>query len=204
MLTPKERAEAIALWESGSVTLEQLAKKYGKTVGTFAKLFAKAGVKRGSKAEAMEKKVAAELEKTATAEARIIADRIRETKNNAYRLASGIEKLIAFEINEAQKDKVHISTRKENVKTLKVMADTIAQTWNIRAAILNLDKEDNDDHDLPELRISELTVEQIKKMVAQDSINSALDNELDALDALPNPVDPVLDAQDDKDLETVQ
>jgi transposase-like protein len=189
-LTPKERSEAIALWESGKVTLGDLAKKFKKSENTFLKLFRRAGVKRGAKSEELAKAIAEKTEKDLVAEAGITAERIRNTKNDSYRVLDGINKLIAFELTAAQKGGVDVSTREKNIRTLNIAADAVLKTWKGRAEILGIKQDEKNPDDMPELRISELTQEQIKKMMADDAANARLGDELDELDALPDPSVP--------------
>lgn len=67
-LTVAQKAEAVALWRTGSVTLEELGKKYKKHPETLSRLFTRMGIEKGSGAAEAVRKV------MATVEARTLSD----------------------------------------------------------------------------------------------------------------------------------
>lgn len=61
-LTIAQKAEAAALWRTGSVTLEDLGKKFKKTPETLSRLFTRMGIEKGSGAAEAVKKIMATVE----------------------------------------------------------------------------------------------------------------------------------------------
>ena len=163
MLSPKRWAEARALWESGEVTLTMLSEKFDVTRATLQRHFTLRGCKKGSKSHEHEKKVAEEIAKNAVDDASVIAARIRETKEEHYKMASGLAKLTWNEVLQAKKAGSPIATAMNNLKALESAMNVLKKAREERFAVLGLDREDYVDQEgLPELVISELTADQIE------------------------------------------
>lgn len=181
-LTAAESAEAISLWAAGNVTLEQLSERYQKNRATFIRLFNKVGVAKGERAEEQSKKIAKEIEKSAVDDAAKIAERIRETKDDSYKLARVIERLITGEIIEARTKKIPYSAKAGNIKTLVEAAKGLKITREERYAILGIGQE-TDDEEIPDLNVNELTAEEIK-LIQQASLEETKDE--DDMDDIPD------------------
>lgn len=164
-LTPKQWAEAEALWESGEVTLTDLAAKFGKHQSNFSRHFDKLSIKRGSKAEAHKREVAKAVTAASIDEVSVTAARIRETKEDHYKMAAGLGKLIWSEILTAKQGGNPVSVATANLKALDIAASALKKVREERWSILGLDKSDFIDEDgLPELTIMELTAEQLEAL----------------------------------------
>lgn len=175
-LTPKQWAEAEALWESGEVTLDDLAAKFSKHKSNFSRHFDKNGIKRGAKAEAHKKKIADAVTAASVDEASVSAARIRETKEEHYKMASGLAKLVWTEVITAKTGGHALATATANLKALDIAATALAKLRNERWEILGLDRSDYVDGDvIPELVISELTAEEIEKIKNKDLEDMGLD-----------------------------
>lgn len=181
-LTAKEKAAAIALWEQGVATLEDLATKFKKNPDTFAKMFRKLGVKKGSKAEALREKVEERLAKEIVDEAAIIANRVRESRDETYKVLSALNKLVTQEVANAVKEKRSVSTTINAQKALNIAADTVLKTWRGRAEVLGIADGEAHGDDLPDLKITELSQDQIRKMIADEGQNMNIDDALDVLE----------------------
>src|SRR3569832_1941819 len=135
-LTPKQWREAEAMWESGDFIYEDLVKKFGKSISTFERHFKKHGVIKGAKAAATKKKVEEKLAAAAVDEATVQAARIRETKEEHYKMASAIGKLTWNEILKTKQDNVPIATALNNIKTLdtamSVLSKARAEKWAVQ------------------------------------------------------------------------
>jgi hypothetical protein len=174
-LTPKQWAEAEALWESGEVTLEDLAAKFGKHKSNFSRHFDKLSIKRGSKAEAHKREVAKAVTAAAIDEVSVTAARIRETKEDHYKMAAGLGKLVWSEILTAKQGGNPVSVATANLKALDIAATTLKKVREERWAVLGLDKADFIDEDgLPELTIMELTAEQLEALRNRDEADLGL------------------------------
>lgn len=195
-LTPKQWAEAEALWESGTVIYEDLVKKFGCSTSTFERHFKKHKTVKGAAAAAAKKKVEERLAAAAVDEATLTAARIRETKESHYKMASGLAQLAFNEILQAKKDGNPVSVALNNLKSLEAAMNVIKKAGEERYKVLGLDRPDAvDPDDLPELLITELTAEQIKELRDRDL--TELD-EIAAKAAVPAGGD---DTDDEEDLE---
>ena len=178
-LTPKQWAEAEALWESGNVTLDDLVKKFGRARSTFERHFSKHKVTRGAKAAATKKRVEEVIVKAAVDDAMILAARVRETKEDHYKMSSGIGKLIWREILNAEKAGAPLATALNNIKALKEAATGLKAVREERWAVLGLDRPDAVDPDeLPELVISELTADQVQELRDRDHTELEVDADI--------------------------
>lgn len=202
-MTPKQWAEAEALWESGEVTLEDLAAKFGKHKSNFSRHFEKLSVKRGSKAAAHKRKVSEAVTAAAIDEVSVTAARIRETKEDHYKMAAGLGKLVWSEILTAKQGGNPVSVATANLKALDLAASALKKVREERWAILGLDKADFIDEDgLPELTIMELTAEQLEALRNRDEADLGLS--VGAAVQTPDELDREDDDEEDDDDEVVE
>lgn len=189
-LTPKQWAEAEALWESGEVTLDDLASKFGKSRATMQRHFRQHGIHRGANAEANKAIIKKAVQDTAIDDATILANRIRETKEDHYKMATAIAKLTWSEIMTAKKEEKPLSQIKDNLKSLESAMKILAAARAERYALLGLNADiEDDDEGLPELVISELTAEQIEEMRKKDEDDLAdmvIPSEIEGLEDEPS------------------
>lgn len=194
-LTPKQWAEAEALWESGEVTLVDLATRFGKHKSAFSAHFSKHKIERGSKKAEHAAAIKEEVKKASIDDATVLAARIKETKEEHYKMASGLAKLSWNEILQAKAAGHAFSTVLNNLKSLDAAMTVLKKAREERWAVLGLDKDDDMDEDgLPELVISELTAEQIEALRSRDE--SELDDLPDG-EADVSELDDVVDEGDD-------
>lgn len=175
-MTSGERAECLALWAAGEATLVELAKKYAKSTSTINALIRREGVKKGQDKQKREALVQEAVQKQAITDAQKFAERITETKEEHYKMASGISKLIWNEIAEAKKEKRPLATAYHNIKTLKSAADALKTLRDERYTILGIRAEDDDENKpLPELTVRELTVKDIEEIQRREAIEAEND-----------------------------
>lgn len=168
-ITPKQWARIEALWEEGDATYADLVKQYGKSVSTFERHFKKNAIVKGSKRAAVKAKVAEELAKTQIDDATVLAARIKETKEEHYKMASALSKLAWNEILEAKRDARPMATAMNNLKALDNAMTVLKKAREERFAVLGLDRPDAISPDeIPELVISELTPEMVKQLRDRD------------------------------------
>lgn len=164
-LTQKEWTEAKTLWESGEVTYSDLAKKFDRHEQSFIRYFNRHGIKKGTKRAKHQKRVEEQVEKAALNDAAIIAARIKETKEEHYKMASGLAKLTWAEVLKTKQDGVPVATALNNLKALDTAMTVLKKAREERYSVLGLDRPDAiDENDIPELVISELTAEQIASL----------------------------------------
>lgn len=173
-LTESQKAVAIQLWRTGDVTLESLAKQFGRSTRTFTRLFAEAGVEKGEAKAEIARAVEDELRKRAATRAGLVAERIEETREEHYKMAAGLSKLIWQMIVDARTKKEAVSSASDDIKTLKetLAALAMAQDQRFNALQVGVAKPDNDLDDLPTLGVAELTQADIealrKKQMTED------------------------------------
>lgn len=168
-LTPRQWAEAEALWESGEVTLIDLATRFKRDKSAFQRYFDKHKIVKGSKAAASKEAVKEAVTSAIVDDATVLANRIRETNEDHYKMSTAMAKLAWSEILAAKRDLKPFATIKDNIKTLDLAMNVLAKARAERYAILGLDKADFvDEEGLPELVISELTAAQIEELRSRD------------------------------------
>ncbi len=168
-LTKMQWMQAEAMWAAGSATLADLAAKFGISEQAVSKHMAKAGVERGSKAEKAKVKIEDQLAKQAAEEAALTAARIRETKEEHYKMSAGLAKLAWSEILKAKQDNLPMSAIANNLKALDSAMSVLTKARMERWAVLGLDKDNTlGDDGLPELLISELTAAQVEELRDRD------------------------------------
>lgn len=168
-LTPKQWAGIEAAWAAGTVTYLELVSKYGRSASTYERHFKSKGILKGSRAESIREKVAEALEKSAITEATVAAARIKETKEDHYKMASALARLTWSEILEAKKNSTPLSVALNNIKALDAAMSVLKKAREERYAVLGLDRPDAIDPDqVPELIISELTAEQVQELRDRD------------------------------------
>jgi hypothetical protein len=197
-LTPKQWAEAEALWESGDVTYAQLSARFGKHKSTFVEHFRKKKIVRGAKKAEVAAAVKEEVAKAVVDDATVLAARIKETKEEHYKMAAGLAKLTWNEILAAKRDGLPFATILNNLKSLDSAMSVLKKAREERWAVLGLDKDSGLDEDgLPELVISELTAEQIEALRNRDE-DDVGESEVDVVNAeLDGLDDDVVEEGDD-------
>ena len=187
-LTEKEWRQATTLYEAGEVTIEDLAKKFDRHPQSFIKRFKRDGIVKGSKSAALKAKVEEKVKEEAVNDAAIIAGRIKETKEEHYKMASALAKLTWAEVLKAKQDGVPVGAALNNLKALDTAMAVLKKAREERYAVLGLDRPDAiDENDVPELVIQELTAEQIAAL-RERNFNDIVevDEELEGLE-LPKP-----------------
>ncbi|RQT26043.1 hypothetical protein [Burkholderia contaminans] len=164
-LTEKQRAEVIALWQSGDATLEELGERFGRTPRALMMMFSKAGVKKGEKRAEVHAAVQQKVAEQIAGDATIIAGKIRETKDSHYSAAKVIAQLIQNQLVKAQRDGQAFATVQNEIKTLKLAAEALSICRAERFEVLGIANGEKDEiGDLPELPIREMTADQILEM----------------------------------------
>lgn len=183
-LTPREWAKAEAMYESGDFTLDQIADEFKVHTITVQRHMKSKGVEKGSRANEVKKRVADKLDAEVDADAEILKQRIKETKEEHYRLNKAIDSRITREIVLSEQEGRTIASTINSVKTLKLMAETLKITRENRYTILGVDADNGADDELPTLEVREMWEEEIEAMRNQQSSQAkemGLDDEPGAL-----------------------
>lgn len=161
-LTPKEWAKAEAMYESGEFTLDQIAEEFNVHTITVQRRMKSRGIEKGSRADAVKRRMNEKMNKEIDEDAEILKQRIKETKEEHYRLNKAIDGRITREIVMADQDGRHLATSINNVKTLKLIAETLKITRESRYTILGIDVENGANDELPTLEVREMWEEEIE------------------------------------------
>ena len=205
-LTSAEKAHIIELYKSGTASIGDLAKRYKKSYSAISTLLQKNKARKGENAEQYQQQVQEEIQKQAMDDAAVVAARIRETKEEHYKMAAGLSKLIWKTIADAKKDGRKLDgVVAAEIKSYKNAAEALRITRNERYAILNISAQDEMDakQDVPELIVQELTAEEIQKMseaqrVSMDDIGDVWDGTID--DDIPDR-DRIEEGDDEDDIQ---
>ena len=163
-LTPSQWREIEMLWESGEVTLKDLSKRYGKGTDTFVTHFRKHGIVKGARAEELKKLAEKAQREKAVADAEVISERIRRTKEDHYKMAEALGKLTFNEVLKARQEGRQFRTIQQDVKALLLAAETLKKVREERWITLGLDKDAVDQDSLPELVMSTMTDEEVQAL----------------------------------------
>ena len=200
-LNSAQKAEAIALWKSGAVTLADLEAKFKKDRTTFIRLFKDAGVEKGESKEEVSKKIQASVESSLIGDASQLAERIRNTKEEHYKMASSLARIAWTMLADAKKNNKPIGTLQGDMRSLQMAAQVLKITREERYIVLGVKAEDdNEDRPLPELTVQELTAEDIKRMHAEQLQQTADELGLNEIEDLGD--EAVVDEIEDDRVET--
>lgn len=193
VVTKKEWLAIEQAWKAGTVTYADLVKTYSRSVSTFERHFKSRGIVKGSNADKIREKVEENLEKELVDDATVMAARIKETKEEHYKMASALGRLMWSEIIAAKQSAKPISAANSNLRTLEIAISGLKKVREERYAVLGLDRPDAIDPDqVPELIISELSAEEIQILRDRDI------TELDASPTIQLPLDDVTALPDDE------
>lgn len=190
-LTVSQRSEIAALYRTGEFTISGLAEKFGRSEVTIVKVLKQAkAVKGEAKLETERKlaeKFAAKMEEAVLDEASVLANRIKETRDETYKMSSAIAKLMFSSVIEAKKAGLAVAALNNDLKALMRASQIVESTLKCRFTSLGVkENDDNAERPLPALVIQELTAQQIEDMkkisveVEKEIIDdTAIDDDLD-------------------------
>ncbi|BCM78117.1 TPA: hypothetical protein ACGR4R_003111 [Aeromonas veronii] len=171
-LTPGEWAKAESLYESGEFNLEQIAEEFGVHPITVQRHMKANGIEKGSKAAEIKEKVTEKMKDAAEEDASIIAQRIRETKEEHYRLNQAIDKRIVREMVGVESEGRSIATSLGVFKALKTAAETLKLTRENRYTVLGIIDNDTLDDELPTLEVRDMLEEEIESIREQQRLQA--------------------------------
>jgi hypothetical protein len=178
-LTVAQKAEAVALWRGGEVTLEDLSKKFKKRPETFSRLFSRMGIKKGAASEELAKKMAAKVEARALSSVDEQLTRIAAMKDEQYKMQSGLAKIAWAEIVRARQAGLDLAGLKELMQTIKLAGEIFGNARKELYTVLGVEEMDKREEfdDLPELTVRELTQNEVGQLRDTVSEDDALDTD---------------------------
>jgi hypothetical protein len=172
-MSPTEWAQARAFWETGEITLEELAVRFDVTQRALQAHFRKHSTIKGSKAKelatAVQEAVFADIFEDPVA----LRAKGRDARSAAFENAGRIERLVMAQVDESLKDPANAYRAASAIRALSLAAQAIERTHKIRWAALGLDQA-QDSEELPELIIRDLTEEELSEIRREQS--EAYDN----------------------------
>ena len=130
------------------------------------------GIEKGSKAAEIKEKVTEKMKDAAEEDASIIAQRIRETKEEHYRLNQAIDKRIVREMVGVESEGRSIATSLGVFKALKTAAETLKLTRENRYTVLGIIDNDTLDDELPTLEVRDMLEEEIESIREQQRLQA--------------------------------
>jgi phosphoribosyl-ATP pyrophosphohydrolase len=169
-LTIAQKAEAVALWRAGEVTLDDLARKFKKRPETFSRLFKKVGAKKGETSAEIAKKASEKIEARVASSVEETLVRIAAMKDEHQKMASGIAKLAWAEIVRARQAGLDLAGLKDVMQTLKLAGEVIANSRKELYTLHGVEEAEKKGEleDLPELTVRELTQGEVDTLRDQE------------------------------------
>ena len=158
-ISPRHIAQMEAMWSSGEYTAAQIGKKYDRTGRTVESIMSTRGIKKGERSEALHERVREKVEEAMVAEASVIVERAKETKEEHYRMSAAVAKLVWMEIAECKKNGLPFGSLAANMKAL-----------SLAMGVLEKARMDSDDV-IPELNVGELTQDQVASLRSREFIS---------------------------------
>ena len=188
-LSPREWVALEAIWEAGDMTLITIAEKCGLSPRAVQGHMAAHKIIRGIKKGELRKRADEAIAIAHADDAAILITRIRETKEEHFKMVDGLGKLTWAEIIKAKKELLPMASITMNLKALDIAITNIKKIREEKWALLGLDKEDaSEDEGLPDLVVSELTADQVMALRNRDHTL-----ELEELPEIEEVVDDVVD-----------
>ena len=165
-LKPSQRKEMEALWESGEVTLKELAQRFNRDEAAISRYMKENGVVKGSKAEEYAQLIKEKIAEELLGDAGENAKRIKKMKEDYINYNEALNRLASNEIASARNKGLPLQSILPNIRTLNELAKLFATTRTENWALMNVIEFEQriEKDDVPELRISELTSQEIEQM----------------------------------------
>lgn len=167
-LTGAQKAEAVALWRAGEITLEGLSKKFKKRPETFSRMFTRMGITKGSGAAAALKKAEELVAERVVSDTELTLQRIAEVRESHFTMSRHLAKLAFREIINAKNAELDVGKLKDVMTVYKMASDVVANSRKELFDLLNVEKHEQADEidNLPDLTVRELTTNEIEQLHA--------------------------------------
>ena len=169
-LTLNQKAEVAALYHSGSYSVADLAKRFGKHCSTITNILKTMGVKKGGGFEDAAKKIVEKMEERALTDREVMMQKIVKAKEEYYLMNSALAKMVWNEIKQEKgKEDSDLGRLKDSMTALKIASDLIGNSRKEVFTILNVERFDKErtNDELPELTVRELTNKEIAQLQYQ-------------------------------------
>lgn len=176
-MSARDIATARGWREKEGMTVEAIAAHFKKSPSTIQKLFKRLGVKKGSKAHETAEKIEKKMDEEILTDTIIRTRRIKETREDTYRMSVMLTKLSMSEIVEAKKRGESVAQYTNSQKVYQIAMQTVKMGQEVRNLSLGIkDGEDPADENLPDLLLSELTPEEILAIQSNSAQQDMVDD----------------------------
>lgn len=152
------------IWRKGEVTLAELSEAYGVSTRALQSHFAKAGITKGEQAAAMAVAAKEAIEAEDLSDRDRLVSRAKEIRERTYRHATAVEDLVMAQLEIAQHDPSQTHRVASALKATSLAAAALERLHGLKYRALGLDRDDALPHDLPVLKIVNLTEGDIKRL----------------------------------------
>lgn len=165
-LTVAQKAEAAAMWRAGTVTLDDLSKRFHKSPEMFSRLFSRMGIKKGSGVDAAMRKAEEAIATRTLSDAEENIKRIGKVRDDHFRMSQMLGVMAFRELQQAKSAGLDIGRLKDTFAVYKMVSDVVGNSRKELFEILNVAKYDQqtDLDDLPDLTVRELTQDEILQL----------------------------------------
>lgn len=191
-MTKAQRAECTMAWRLGTASPKDLAKRFNVTERAIYAYFKARNIKHGDLANRQVKAA----EEVATVDPKIQAQRVKDTKDETYKLLTWIRKLIQNELVKTTQAGKSIGSVLNEIRTLKEAAAAVKVTREEIYVLLGIKEGDLGSEDLPELRIRGLSEDEILQL--QQENQDDLEGDL----AIPSGIEELPPDDGDIDIES--
>jgi len=178
-LTVAQKAEAAAMWRTGSVTLDDLSKKYKKTPEMFSRLFTRMGVKKGEGIPALMKEAEKKIVEARVNDTEETLKRIAQVKDSHFKMSQQLAIMAFRDLQQARAAEIDIAKLKDAMTVYKLIGEIVGSSRRELFDILNVERHESlsEMDELPDLTVRELTqneVLQLQKTPSEDDIDADL------------------------------
>ncbi|CDT52753.1 hypothetical protein VCR15J2_390018 [Vibrio coralliirubri] len=163
-ISAKDYRAICIMWRSGDYTVKELATQFDVNETSLRKRFARDGIKKGEDAELHNKAVAEVIQKDTVKQAEETRELILTTQKNHLAWLDGLSRRALLIAQQSAKDNVPLGSFKDDVQTLKGIADIVRGNYQTASQILRIDDISDLEEDLPTFTVNEMTADDVEEI----------------------------------------
>lgn len=163
-----ERAQMIAMWESGEFTLKEIATKFQRSIDYISRYFTVNGHIKGSKAEEYAREIRQMIQQEMMGDLAETARKIKALKEDYLTRIAIIKKMAQNEIASAHSKNLPLQVALPNLRAIQAHLNIVIACRAEEYSILGVSDFEAkiEQDDVPELLVSELTNQDIQELRA--------------------------------------
>lgn len=179
-LTDLEWAEAVILWESGSVTLDDLVEKFGISRTALHEGFKKRGAVKGARA----KEYAKRTEDALKSESALRAEEVKKFRDKFHGFGDFLMNVTMMEIRNMVAESPRTpETQRKIMAHLKAATDIYSKIRDQKFHLYDLYREVEEGEDIPEIAVAQYSPEQLEKIRKDQEREDDIDDDALLADA---------------------